>query len=225
MAVVARFGLRLVALLAALAGPPAFAQSGGARVESPSVRTGDTWMYNKLDGWTGALEDVSVNTVTKIDRNGIAMQSAGLDGSVVAQVQRTAAFNLARIEGAGFRQTAAPFYPNYSFPLYVGKTWSGKVVLNNSRQGDTEVVAELSGRAVRWEMVTVPAGNFLALRLEMKGTYASRSMHGTVAGTIEDTLWYAPEVRNAVRYEYKDFVGGSRYNHEVHELARFWPGP
>jgi hypothetical protein len=34
-----------------------------------------------------------------------------------------------------------------------------------------------------------------------------------------------PEVRNAVRYEYIDFVGASqRYNHEVHELVRFWPG-
>jgi hypothetical protein len=214
--------LALLALACAMLAP---ASAADLRVESPSVRTGDTWMYNKLSGWTGALEDVSVNSVTRLDREGIAMQSASLDGSATAQIQRTSSFNLVRIDGPGFRQTAAPFYPNYSFPLYAGKSWAGKVVLNNSRQGDTEVVAALAGRAVRWEMVTVPAGNFLALRLEMKGTYTSRSMHGTVSGTIEDTLWYSPEVRNAVRYEYKDFVGGSRYNHEIHELARFWPGP
>ena len=216
---------RLVVLLALACVVALPARAADLRVESPGIRTGDTWMYNKLDGWTGALQDISVNSVTKIDREGIAMQSGSLDGSVTAKVQRTSAFNLVRIDGPGIRQTATPFYPNYSFPLYAGKSWAGKVVLNHSRQGDTEVVAELSGRAVRWEMVTVPAGNFLALRLEMKGTYVSRGMLGTVSGTIEDTLWYSPEVRNAVRYEYKDFVGGSRYNHEVHELARFWPGP
>ena len=43
-------------------------------------------------------------------------------------------------------------------------------------------------------------------------------------GRIEDTLWYSPGVRNAVRYEYKDTLGTARNTHEIQELVRFWPG-
>jgi hypothetical protein len=216
----------LFALLACLlAAASAFAQDGARRIESPDVRVGDTWIFNKIDGWNGALEEVSVNVVKQSDPSGIVMESSSLDGGSVAKILRSTAFNLVRVDGPGFTQTAKPFYPNYSFPLYVGKTWRGTVVLSNTKRPGTEVTAELQGRAVGWEMVTVPAGTFLALKLSMKGTYFATAPQGTWGGAIEDTLWYAPEARNAVRYEYQDFVsGGGRYNYEIHELVRFWPG-
>jgi len=216
----------LLALLACLvAAASAFAQDDARRIESPGVRVGDTWIFNKMDGWKGSLEEVSVNVVKRSDSSGIVMESSSLDGSSVAKILRSTAFNLVRIEAPAFTQTAAPFYPNYSFPLYVGKTWKGKVVLSNTKQPGIEVSAELQGKAVGWEMVTVPAGIYLALKLRMEGWYVATGPGGAWDGRIEDTLWYAPEVRNAVRYEYIDFVGVSRYNHEVHELVRFWPGP
>ena len=216
----------LVALLVCLlAAASASAQDGARRIESPGVRVGDTWVFNKIDGWHGALEEVSVNVVRRVDPSGILMESISPDGSSVAKIARSAAFNLMRVDGPGYTQTAEPFYPNYSFPLYAGKTWSGKVVLSNTKRPGIEVSAELQGKAVGWEMVTVPAGTFLALKLSMKGTYRGTGPDGSWSGTIEDTLWYAAEVRNAVRYEYVDFLDRSRYNHEVHELVRFLPGP
>lgn len=217
----------LVALATCLfIGAPAFAQDDARRIESPGVRVGDTWIYNKIDGWSRNLEEISVNVVKRVDASGIVMQSSSLDGTSVAKVVRSAAFNLVRIEGQTFTQTAQPFYPSYSFPLYVGKTWKGTVVLSNTKWQGIVVTAKLSGRALGWELVTVPAGTFLALKLSMEGSYvASGGLDGSWGGTIEETLWYAPEVRNAVRYEYVDFIGGGqRNNHEVHELVRFWPG-
>lgn len=211
----------LACLLLAL---PAFAQERARRIESPGVRVGDTWIYNKMNGWNRELQETSINVVKRVERSGILMESSGLDGSGVAKILRSAAFNLVRIDGPGFTQLAEPFYPNYSFPLYVGKTWSGKVALSNTKRPLTRVNAELEGRAVGWEMVTVPAGTFLALKLSMKGSYLASGTEGSWSGSIEDTLWYAPEVRNAVRYEYIDFLDRSRQTHEVHELVRFWPG-
>ena len=216
-----KFFALFVCLLLAL---PAFAQERARRIESPGVRVGDTWIYNKIDGWKRALEETSINVVKRVDRSGILMESSNLDGSGTAKIMRSAAFNLVRIDAPGFTQTAEPFYPNYSFPLYVGKTWSGTVALSNTKRPLTQVKAELQGRAVGWEMVTVPAGTFLALKLSMKGSYLASGIEGSWSGSIEDTLWYAPEVRNAVRYEYIDYLDRSRHNHEVHELVRFWPG-
>jgi hypothetical protein len=214
----------IVLLACLLAAAPALAQDRAQRIESPGVRVGDTWVYNKINGWNRELEETSFNVVKRVDRSGIEMESSSLDRSSVAKVLRSAAFNLVRIDAPGFTQTADPFYPNYSFPLYAGKTWSGKVVLSNTKRSGSTVTAELQGRAVGWEVVTVPAGTFLALKLSMKGTDLGSGSDGTWTGSIEDTLWYAAEVRNAVRYEYIDFVDRSRYNHEVHELVRFWPG-
>ncbi|MBI3372713.1 MAG: hypothetical protein HY017_13290 [Betaproteobacteria bacterium] len=216
----------LLALLTCLLGSAsAFAQADPARIEGPGIRVGDTWIFNKLDGSKRSLEEISVNVVKRVDGARIVMESSSLDGRSVARIERTVAFNLVRVEGAGFTQTATPFYPNYSFPLYAGKTWNGKVVLTNTNRPGGETTAALQGRAIGWEMVTVPAGTFLALKLSVKGDYLATGLDDTLSGVIEDTLWYAPEVRNAVRYEYRDFVGVNRpWNHEIHELVRFWPG-
>lgn len=201
------------------------AQTVPGRIDGPTVRIGDTWMYNKLDGWNRTLENVSVNTVRKIGPDGISMESSALDGSHIANVQRTRDFNLVRIEAAAFTQTALPYYPNFAFPLQIGKTWRRDVELANTSTPGKKVHAQLEGRVVGWESVTVPAGNFLALKIEVKGWYRGVDTGGTWTGRIEDALWYAPEVRNAVRYEYQDTVDTSRYNHEIHELVRYWLVP
>jgi hypothetical protein len=201
------------------------AQTAPSRIDGPAVKVGDAWMYNKLDGWKRRLEYVSVNTVRKIGADGISMESTAVDGRHFANIRRTSDFNLVRIEAAAFTQTALPYYPNFAFPLQIGKTWRRDVELANTSQPGKKVHAQLEGRVVGWESVTVPAGNFLALKIEVKGSYRGENADGTWTGKIEDALWYAPEVRNAVRYEYQDTVGGSRYNHEIDELVRYWLVP
>jgi hypothetical protein len=109
--------------------------------------------------------------------------------------------------------------------LQVGKTWKQEVDFADTRQPGNKFRAKLEGRVVGWESVTVPAGNFLALKIEVKGWYSAPNTGGSWSGWIEDALWYAPEVRNAVRYEYMDTTDNQRYNHEVHELVRYWLVP
>lgn len=219
--------MRAILLFLLLSGlwRPAWAQESVERIFGPSVKVGDTWIFNKLDGWNGVLEDVSVVRVTRVDYNGIHMEATGPDGSNPARIQRTTGFNLVRIEAPGFTKTTLPFYPNFSFPLWVGKTWKGKVAFESSDQPGKQVQAELAARVAGFESVTVPAGTFFALRIEMSGPYRARNMDTSWTGVIEDTLWYAPEVRNAVRYEYKDTSGASPYNHEIHELVNYWLVP
>ncbi len=202
--------------------PIAAAEVNPERVEGPAVKVGDVWIYNKLDGWNNVLEDISVVRVKRVDAGGIFMEATGLDGSNLARIERTADFNLMRIEAPKFTKTTQPYYPSYSFPLWVGKTWKGKVAFESTDQPGKEVHVELQGRVVGYESVTVPAGTFFALKIELGGPYRARNLEGSWTGRIEDTLWYAPQVRNAVRYEYKDTAGTSLYNHEIHELVNYW---
>jgi len=200
----------------------ASAMAQPARVDGPTVKVGDVWMYNTLNGWTGELAYVSVNTVKKIGGGDIVMESTSLDRSIVSKILRNRDFNLVRIEAPTFTRSTLPYYPNYAFPLQVGKTWKQEVDFADTRQPDKKIRAKLEGRVVGWESVTVPAGNFLALKIEVKGWYSAPNTGGSWSGRIEDALWYAPEVRNAVRYEYTDTTDSQRYNHEVHELVRYW---
>ncbi|MBI4989534.1 MAG: hypothetical protein HZC23_12005 [Rhodocyclales bacterium] len=212
-------------MLVCLSAPAAVAQVTPERIEGPAVKVGDVWVYNKLNGWSGELEDISVVRVKRMAAEGIFMEATGLDGGNLARIQRTPDFNLVRIELPQITKTTLPHYPNFSFPLWVGKTWKGRVAFGSTDQPDKEVRAELEGRVVGFESVTVPAGTFFALKIELRGPYTAKDTENNWVGRIEDTLWYAPQVRNAVRYEYKDTVGVSLYNHEIHELANYWLVP
>ncbi len=203
----------------------AAAQAPAERVEGPGVKVGDTWIFNKINGWNGEIEDVSVVKVRHVAPDGIFMEATALDGSGLSRIERTADFNLVRIEAPQFTKTASPFYPNFSFPLWVGKTWKSRVVFDNTAEQGKEVRAELEARVVGYESVTVPAGTFQALKIVMTGQYRGRNPEFNWLGRIEDTLWYSPIVRNAVRYEYRDTVGTGTHNHEIHELVRFWLAP
>lgn len=216
--------LFLAALLTAFS---AVAQRAPNTVPGPTVKVGDTWIFNKLSGHSGALDQVTLNVVRKVAADGILMDSSNLDGSNVYKVRRTAGFNLVGLTGAdGYFQSATPFYPNFAFPLAIGKTWKGKVSFAASDKPGDQVTADLEARVIGWESVTVPAGNFMALKIVMTGWYKGQTIGGwPLDGWIEDTLWYSPEARNAVRYEYKDSAGGVVYNHDIQELMRYWLVP
>ena len=205
--------------------PAAMSQAPAQRIEGPAVKAGDVWIYNTLEGWNNVLEDVSVVRVKRVGPEGILMEATGLDGSNLARIERTAGFNLIRIQAPKLTRATLPYYPSYSFPLWVGKTWRGKVSFESTDQPGKEVLAELEARVLGFESVTVPAGTFFALKIELGGPYRAKNIEGSWSGRIEDTLWYAPEVRNAVRYEYKDTVDNALYNHEIHELVRYWLVP
>ena len=201
------------------------AQQSSVRIDRPGVKVGDTWMYNTLNGWNAELDYVSVNSVKEIAKDGILMESTPLGMDSVSKVRRTLDFNLVSIDAPGFTQRALPYYPNYEFPLEVGKTWQRDVDLNSTKTPDKRVKARLEGKVVGWESVTVPAGTFRALKIVVSGWYRASNLDGSWGGRIEDVLWYAPEVRNAVRYEYRDTVETAPYSAEIHELVRYWLVP
>jgi hypothetical protein len=215
----------LCLILAWMLAPAALAQGVTTPVEGPAVKPGDTWIYNKINGWNGELEDISLVKVRHVDAEGIDMEASALDGNGAARIRRTPGFNLVRIEAPQATKTTLPFYPNFAFPLSVGKTWKAAVVFESTDQPGKEVRAVLEARVVGFESVTVPAGTFQAMKIVMSGNYRARNLEHDWVGRIEDTLWYSPQARNAVRYEYKDTVGVSTYNHEIHELVRYWLVP
>jgi uncharacterized caspase-like protein len=90
------------------------------------------------------------------------------------------------------------------FPLEPGSSWlsSGSFKSHDGSSGRNE----FEYRALAWEQVTVPAGTFWALKIDVGGwrynlTTAVRSQMDPQR--IEGTVWYSPEVKYAVKSSYR----------------------
>jgi hypothetical protein len=81
------------------------------------------------------------------------------------------------------------------------------------------------GRVLDWNTVTVPAGSFRALRVEISATRTatgSVSMRATEAVRVHHVIWYAPDVKRTakvVRTVYS--ATGLRLDEDTYELVKF----
>ena len=88
---------------------------------------------------------------------------------------------------AGREVSYTPDLGTLSFPLKKGKSWTNHWTW---KAGDYSGEGTTYGKAVAWETVTVPAGTFSALRVDV--SYRS-------VVPIDSTCWYAPEVNGFVK--------------------------
>jgi hypothetical protein len=74
-----------------------------------------------------------------------------------------------------------------------------------------------------WEKITVPAGEFDAMKVELTAFYQGEEV-GTNGGSgqLKETLWFAPAVNNFVKLEYQDSDWQGRiFNRDMWELTTF----
>ena len=86
-----------------------------------------------------------------------------------------------------------PFDPSYTWPLWVGKRWSGDFV-HRAADG-SQLPFKTFYRVVALEQVVTPAGTFEALRIER---HASPDTEGEFPDRVS-LHWYSPEVGYLVR--------------------------
>jgi serine protease Do len=81
-----------------------------------------------------------------------------------------------------------------------------------------------------WEQITVPAGTFRTLRVQIDGDRVRPTFtNASHAGRFRITAWYAPEVKRYVRLEHKNWSGtisgtGQQSGDEIVELLKYVPG-
>lgn len=170
-------------------------------IERPEVKVGDTWTYRTMDGFTslptgtGVLEVVAVGNQTEI-----ALRSSS--GKFTRLVETPDTNTVERVPSRGNAVRYSPHSGRMAFPLYVGKGWT---VRNSFTVGEAKSGTEtLDGKVVGWEEVVVPAGTFTTLRVVWTGYYSSTEGPRTGTGVLNITLWYAPEVKRAVKSDYRE---------------------
>jgi uncharacterized caspase-like protein len=208
----------------ALASPtPAQVITAGQPVEKPDIAVGNQWRYEVTDLFTNlkkivALEVQSVTGNRIYTQSGpinTALAGAGVQGSAIQVWDRH--WNLLR---DGDMEYSSP-YPELPFPLTSGRKWNNEVKYPFNG-GDWR--QQNAGHVVGWEKLTVPAGTFDAVKIEVRGhwnlAHASTSLSGS--GPFTEVLYYAPLVRQFVKREINRVFFASRNSLGAYALRERW---
>lgn len=224
--------LRLLAvapLLSACGGPsvlreaallPVSPEGFPSQLPAPALPVGAEWRYRIRAVLTGLTTDQVRYRVSAVDANGYEIAGVSqTDGPFEARYDRD--LNPVRSRNVAFQ----PAYPRYSFPLAIGKMWRTTVrttVVGDSGQGT--LLQDVSAAVRGWERVTVPAGIFTALRIDLAINWQN-SAFATERGNSTEAFWYAANVRNAVFHHRTDYSEGRIVtNNVVTELESFKVG-
>lgn len=190
--------------------PPAAADTGP--IIRPDVQEGDQWVYRRTgDGAPRALRQ----TVTRRVVQGISLLTEVSDSADTTVTVFDRSWGLI---GSGFNDYRPPL-AYYSFPLYAGKRWGIDSEVSNFGAGQTGRMRG-EGRAVAWEEVQVPAGRFLALRIEVRIDAADPGDAARTL-TVAETHWYARNVLRPVRVVSESRVGADAARTETIELVSY----
>lgn len=203
--------LIVAALFAGAAPVPCVAQDP-EEVARPDVKVGDRWVYRRLNYNTGAVTEILEMRVTFADAKAIHVV-------IKLPMQRRESDSIATPEWntvASGRGIWKPHAGYFKFPLRVGDTYAAEYELSQPQEGRNAVVLRRHhARVVGWEEVTVPAGTFRALKIELVGTYDRQDRIDK--GSTKEMLWYVPQVKRTVKYMYD----GGPYDRRGDELVEF----
>ena len=202
----------LVVLLAGCAGAPPTGEVPPS-VEAPAVRVGTNWTYQVRDGYNHGLIRTLRYKVAS-DREGtVTLRVDDAQSGVASRATET-------VDGEPLQVLTprsllavyySPSYPAYEFPLEVGQHWRRDYVI--APAGSKPVRAQFYGRVAGWEHISVPAGEFDALRIE-RASYLDDEEFWRWGTRAYETDWYAPAVGRFVRHEEKS---------EYYEKSGRWP--
>jgi len=195
-----------ILLLAGCAAPLPQTPPAGipASVTAPQVRVGDSWTYRLHDGYTQISKGNYRYAVSALEAQRTIVQVTH-DGEPAGTQIFTRDWNwlekpMANLQN--FRYN--PPYPALPFPLEAGKTWRAYIKATDPATGRTNRV-RIDGSVQGWERVTVPAGEYDALKVQ-RLVYAGNWNYDQEEDDIIEVDWYAPELGQVVKH-----VSSSRY--------------
>ena len=137
-------------------------------VAAPEFKTGDSWVFDQvIERGTHGFNQQRLDM--RVERTGADTMLVGIkrDGSPGAYEDHMIGtdWSLRRVLDGHDAATARPF----TFPMTVGQTWSIDYTDPTERGAQTSNPVKRTYKVTGWEDVTVPAGTFRALKIEVSG--------------------------------------------------------
>ena len=190
-----------------------------ARVRnSAGFTVGDKWRFQVVDqfkqevvrNWDRRITAIAVDGSINLNEGRI---QASLDGT-----ERVFAWSADVSEefSEGYKRLPSKLVDGFSEDIRYSKTWKKEV---QSGVDDVQATIKVLGR----EKVKVPAGEFDAWKIQIRGTIDSNLLPKNTMShaNFTEVYWYVPALRHFVASEYDRRVGNKIDRHERHELTSF----
>lgn len=188
---------------APVAKPPAAAAPLGVpaaatrQATAPALSVGDSWVTDVVDHQDARLNYRSERIVQSIDGGRVVTSVRTLKNNYTRTIEYDGQWGLLATRLAnGATTTYAPALPYLQFPVSPGQRWQARIA--ETRADGTQRVHEVRAVVEEWETVSVPAGQFDALRIVLNDDI---SEGGVLVSQGQDVSWYVPEVRRSVKTE------------------------
>jgi hypothetical protein len=164
---------------------------------APTFVVGDKWVYNNYESLADAKQghNPGVDTtriVREINNKGILVSNP----KGTRQYLYNKDFNWLEAHSKERDTFYKPFWPTYKYPMRVGDKYKVEFSHNRDDGRDNDYIATI--RVVGWETVTVPAGTFKALKVEMTGHWTHPNPNNRIElwhANFKEINWFAPEVK------------------------------
>ena len=180
---------------------------------------GDTWVYETTDGWRPADRRRVRHTVVATD-NGAVDEVLAVESQIGERRLRFT--DRPQFIEYGMGDIALHEFMPYlgSFAaLRTGQSWThipGMPLMNSIVSWD------LNGVAQGLEDVTVQAGTFRAMRVELRAWRSALGKRDVAPLNARMSLWYSPEVKRVVLIEFSSWdKRGMAWDRERTELVSF----
>jgi hypothetical protein len=192
--------LACAALLLAGCASNSAVQAPMESVPAPMLKSGESWVYAETNPYnhirlrtvrfTLEARPQGFELVGRSDKPGDPVMT-----ETIARPWEVAAEN----DGAE-RRTFEPALATLRFPMAPGASWKQAVHVTDERGRVLRWTALT--RAIRWERVATPAGEYVALRVEREMNLGD-VQPGWNSTQFSDVYWYVPEVQRWVRWEHR----------------------
>ncbi len=192
--------LACAALLLAGCASQSAVQAPMESVPSPALKAGAHWVYAETNPYNHIrLRTVRFTLEARPQGFELVGRSDRAADPVISEIVARPWEVAAESEGS-VRRTYDPPLATLRFPLAPGTSWKQAVRVTDERGRVLRWVALT--RAIRWERVAVPAGEFVALRVEREINTGDLEA-GWNSTQLSDVYWYVPDVQRWVRWEHR----------------------
>lgn len=190
----AAYGVALLAVMAALAGPAAAASA-----------VDDTYSYQLVNGYNKSVSGRVHYRVDRVTPDSVTVSvspdqpAAGSAHTATYTRDGNWLHHPVENHGQPVEYVFATAYPAYRFPLEPGKTWSERVNATVPGTGERRSV-RVDARVIGNERIRVPAGEFDTIKIR-RAVYPGDANSFRMETQITELDWYAPALGRTVRTE------------------------
>jgi hypothetical protein len=198
---------------------PAPAPAPAAALATAFPRVGDTWQYRVRSMWKNVEERTFVHQVTAVSEREVRETMSEVASGDNASESKSFGSDPRFVEwrGKGFYFVEFNPFLQVFGALQPDTAWKSLTVPVESPSSWYS-----QGRVRGWDSISVPAGSFKALRVELNSSRAARASSVQEPQRVQYVIWYAADAKRTIKHVRTVYAAsGSKLDEETYELVKY----